>query len=52
MPSTDDLQKYGLFEQAMSIEAFDFNPPIQVILFEKIYKQSVTFPPCHMFENA
>lgn len=45
VPGTDDLRRYGLFEQAMSVEAFDFNPPIQAILFEKekVYKQSALF---------
>ena len=38
VPSSDDLQRYGLFEQAMSIEAFDFGPPLMAILYETAYK--------------
>ena len=43
VPGTEDPQKYALFEQAMSVEAFDFAPPLSVIAWEKRYKKCVTF---------
>lgn len=45
VPSTDDVQRYGLFEQAMSVEMFNFAPPLQTILYEKVSKRYVVLFP-------
>ena len=43
VPSSEDLQKCALFEQAMSVEAFDFAPHAYGIIYEKGMKPYVCF---------
>ena len=43
VPSMDDLKKYALFEQAMSVEAFNFAFPVIAISWEKGYKPCVSY---------
>ena len=39
MPEIKDLQKYGLFEQACSIEQSYYDSAISVLVFEKVFKE-------------
>ncbi|KAH8800426.1 putative glutathione S-transferase [Xylogone sp. PMI_703] len=38
MPDTEALMAYGLFEQGCSIELSYFNPPVEGIVYEKLFK--------------
>ncbi|KIY53072.1 glutathione S-transferase [Fistulina hepatica ATCC 64428] len=38
-PSTDDLKKYGAYQQALNIEAFNFDPAANGLFKEKVIKK-------------